>query len=71
LRAFAEHGQPCGDTVTGTAAHAHSVFDALTRIGIDLTDTFLTLENDGVAQFENSWADLGDTVSAQLAQAAG
>lgn len=68
LRAFADHGVLHGDTVTGTGIEAQAVFDALADVGIDITDTFLTLENEGVAKFEKSWAELADTVHNQLAQ---
>ena len=36
LLAFADHGEVDGDQVTGTAAQAQEVFDALERVGIDL-----------------------------------
>ena len=42
------------------------MFDALERVGIDLTDVFLVLEDEGVDKFEKSWAELGDTVRGQL-----
>ena len=35
---------------------------------IDITGTFLALENEGVAKFEASRAELADTVNDQLAQ---
>jgi transaldolase len=66
LQAFADHGEVQGDQVTGTAAQAQEVFDALERVGIDLTDVFLTLENEGVEKFEASWKELLDTVKGQL-----
>jgi transaldolase len=66
LLAFADHGEVRGDTVTGTAAEAQQVFDALERVGIDLTDVFLVLEDEGVEKFEKSWSELGDTVRGQL-----
>ncbi|MDT7580126.1 MAG: transaldolase [Pseudonocardiales bacterium] len=66
LKAFADHGEVQGDLVTGTAAQAQEVFDALERVGIDLTDVFLTLENEGVDKFEASWHELLDTVKGQL-----
>ena len=55
-----------GDQVTGTAAQAQEVFDALERVGVDLTDVFLTLEDEGVQKFEASWQELLDTVKGQL-----
>ncbi len=66
LRAFADHGEVRGDTVTGTAAQAQEVFDALERAGVDLTDAFGVLEQEGVQKFEASWAELGRTVQRQL-----
>ncbi|GAA3234731.1 transaldolase [Pseudonocardia petroleophila] len=66
MQAFADHGEVHGDRVTGTAAEAQEVFDALERVGIDLTDVFLTLEDEGVEKFEKSWSELGDTVQGQL-----
>jgi transaldolase len=66
MRAFAEHGQLHGDTVTGTAADAQHVFDRLCEIGVDLDDVFDTLEREGVEKFERSWVELLDTVAEQL-----
>jgi len=66
LLAFGEHGEVDGDQVTGTAAQAQEVFDALERVGIDITDAFLTLEDEGVDKFEQSWRELLDTVKGQL-----
>ncbi|MDN5929971.1 MAG: transaldolase [Pseudonocardia sp.] len=66
MRAFADHGETHGDLVTGTAAAAQEVFDALESAGIDLPDVFRTLEDEGVEKFEKSWSELGDTVQGQL-----
>ncbi len=66
MQAYRQHGELRGDTVSGTAAQAQEVFDALTRAGIDISDVFRTLENEGVEKFEASWAELGDTVQGQL-----
>ena len=66
LEAFADHGEVGGDKVTGTAAQAQEVFDALERVGIDLTDVFQVLEDEGVEKFEASWNELLDTVKGQL-----
>jgi transaldolase len=64
--AVAENSQLRGDTVTGTAAEAQQVFDQLTAVGIDITDVFLVLENEGVEKFEKSWEELLESVSEQL-----
>jgi transaldolase len=66
LHAFADHGEVQGDKVTGTAAQAQEVFDALERVGIDLTDVFQVLEDEGVDKFEVSWKELLETVKGQL-----
>ncbi|MDN5918145.1 MAG: transaldolase [Pseudonocardia sp.] len=66
LRAFADHGEATGDRVTGTAAQAQKVFDDLSAVGVDLTDVYLLLENEGVEKFEKSWTELQDTVRGQL-----
>ena len=66
LQAYADHGQTEGDRVTGTGAAAQEVFDALERVGIDLTDVFLTLENEGVEKFEKSWQELLEATQGQL-----
>jgi len=69
LLAFADHGEVHGDRVTGTAAEAQEVFDALARVGIDLPDVFRALEDEGVEKFDKSWTELGDTVTGQLEKA--
>ena len=66
LRAYGEHGEQHGDTVTGTGAQAQAVFDALSAQGVDLEDVFRVLEDEGVDKFEKSWAELLETVKRQL-----
>jgi transaldolase len=66
LQAFADHGTSDTDRVSGYAAQAQQVFDDLETAGIDLTDVFLTLENDGVEKFEKSWSELQNSVRDQL-----
>jgi transaldolase len=66
LLAFADHGEIEGDRVTGTAGQAQEVFDALERVGIDLTDVFVVLEDEGVDKFAKSWQELAETVAGQL-----
>jgi transaldolase len=66
IDAVADHGEVTGDTVTGTAALAQEVFDKLDAIGIDLTDVFLVLENEGVQKFEESWTELLEETQKQL-----
>lgn len=66
LEAFADHGEQRGDTVSGTAAEAQGVFDALTAVGIDLADVFAVLEREGVEKFEKSWEELLTATTAEL-----
>ncbi|WP_410649465.1 transaldolase [Amycolatopsis sp. cmx-4-54] len=69
LDAAADHADVTGDTVTGKGADAQAVFDKLSAAGIDITDVFLTLENEGVEKFEKSWTELLETVTGQLEKA--
>ncbi len=70
LLALADHGEVPGDQVSGTAEQAQRTFDQLAEVGIDLDDVLLVLEREGVEKFDASWAELGETVAAQLAKAA-
>jgi transaldolase len=65
LEAFADHGRVTGDTITGSY-DARSVLDQLAAAGIDSDDVTEYLEHDGLAKFEKSWSELGDTVAAEL-----
>jgi len=66
LDAFADHGEATGDTVSGTAVESQEVFDKLTAVGIDLTDVFVVLENEGVDKFEVAWNELLEATAEQL-----
>ena len=66
LDAVADHGVIKGDTVTGRAAEAQEVFNKLEAVGIDLTDAFIDLEDDGVEKFAKSWRLLLDATQGQL-----
>jgi transaldolase len=66
MDAVADHGTVTGDTITGTSGAAQIVFDRLAAIGIDLTDVFLVLENEGVDKFEKSWGELLEATQGQL-----
>src|SRR5581483_2168935 len=66
IEAVADHGVITGDTVTGTASAAQELFDKLEEVGIDLTDVFLVLENEGVQKFEESWSELLEETQKQL-----
>lgn len=66
LRAYADHGEDKGDTVTGTAAEASSVLDAMAAAGIDYADVMRVLEEEGLQKFDDSWAELVQTVEEGL-----
>ncbi|MBB4684582.1 transaldolase [Amycolatopsis jiangsuensis] len=71
MDSVADHLELSGDTVSGRGEQAKAVFDQLSAAGIDITDVFLTLENEGVEKFEKSWQELLDTVTGQLDKAKG
>ncbi|HSK60513.1 MAG TPA: transaldolase, partial [Actinomycetospora sp.] len=62
------HGELHGDAVSGTEDAAREVFAGLAHVGIDIDDVYLTLENEGVTKFDDSWQELTATVSDQLAR---
>ena len=68
MDAVADHGEIKGDTISGTSGAAQILFDRLAAIGVDLTDVFLVLENEGVEKFEKSWAELLEATQGQLDQ---
>lgn len=68
MDAVADHGEVKGDTISGTYGAAQMLFDRLVNVGIDLTDVFLTLENEGVDKFEKSWGELIEATQGQLDQ---
>jgi transaldolase len=70
IDAVADHGVISGNTITGTAQAAQGVFGKLTAVGVDLTDVFVVLENEGVEKFVDSWAELSEETQKQLDSAA-
>ncbi|MFB9239055.1 transaldolase [Plantactinospora siamensis] len=70
LRAFADHGEVRGDTVTGAYDDAQRAIDALGSVGVDFDDVIATLEREGVEKFEASWQELLDGVRKSLEAAA-
>ncbi|GLE51037.1 transaldolase [Mycobacterium montefiorense] len=66
IDAVADHGDVTGDTIRGTADEAQGVFDKLSAVGIDVTDVFVVLENEGVEKFVESWTELLDETQKQL-----
>ena len=68
LLAVADHACFTGDTISGTAAQSREVFARLAGVGVDLTDVFRVLEDEGVGKFEKSWLELLGTVADRLAR---
>ncbi|HEX7662736.1 MAG TPA: transaldolase [Pseudonocardiaceae bacterium] len=71
LAAVADHAEITGDTVRGTGPDAAALFEKLRAVGIDTDDVFRVLEVEGVEKFEKSWAELLETVSAELTKVKG
>ncbi|WP_329849496.1 transaldolase [Streptomyces sp. SP18ES09] len=67
LAAFADHGAlPAGPPKAGDHAAATAHLEALERAGIDFEDVTDALEREGLAKFEASWKELGDTVEREM-----
>jgi len=71
MDAVADHGVITGDTVTGRGAQSQEIFDQLSSVGIELTDVFTVLEDEGVEKFEKSWQELLEATQGQLDSAKG
>jgi transaldolase len=69
LRAVADHGVACGDTIRRGYDDAAAVMAALADVGIDYDDVVDKLERDGLTTFQASWAALAQTLQQKLAAA--
>ncbi|MBM9466211.1 transaldolase [Nakamurella leprariae] len=69
IDAVADHGVIRGNTIAGTYGAASSTFSALEAVGVDVTDVFSVLEDEGVSKFEQSWEELLQTVQTALDEA--
>jgi transaldolase len=69
LEALADHGTLRGDTIHGTYDEARAVIDQLNDLGISYDEVIEALEAEGVQKFEDSYAQLADSVKTQLAAA--
>jgi len=68
LRAFADHGEVTGDTITPAIAAANATLAALAGVGVDYADVVARLEDEGVAKFVASWHDLVESVGSARAR---
>ncbi|MCJ0892773.1 MULTISPECIES: transaldolase [unclassified Rhodococcus (in: high G+C Gram-positive bacteria)] len=69
MDAVADHGEIVGDTVSGKGPESQEIFDRISALGIDISDVFVTLENEGVQKFEAAWNELLEATGEQLRQA--
>jgi transaldolase len=58
IRAFQDHGEVRGDTVTKGVKKAHTLLEELAKAGVDYDDVTETLELEGVQKFADSFAEL-------------
>src|SRR4051812_45804058 len=70
IKAFEDHGETRGDTVTGSYTQAQQVMDDIAALGVDYDDVFKVLEDEGVEKFEASWGELLGDVKKSLDAAA-
>jgi transaldolase len=66
LDAVADHGTIRGNTIAGTYDEARKVLDDLSALGIEYDDVIEVLEAEGVQKFEDSYAQLAESVRGQL-----
>jgi transaldolase len=66
LDAVADHGVIRGNTIAGSYDEARAVFAELAGLGIEYDDVIDVLEAEGVKKFEDSYAQLAESVRAQL-----
>ena len=65
LQAYADHGE-IGTPVQDQYEWAATVMDQIRAAGVDMDDTFKTLETEGVDKFKASWDELMTSVSDEL-----
>ncbi|WP_153503080.1 transaldolase [Cumulibacter manganitolerans] len=65
MDAYADHGE-LGTPVTESYGEARRQLDAVAAAGVDLDEVFAVLEREGVEKFEKAWAELYETVAAEL-----
>jgi transaldolase len=66
LNAVADHGVIRGNTIAGTYDESRSIIDRLEAIDISYNDVIEVLEAEGVQKFEDSYAQLAESVQKQL-----
>jgi len=70
IKAYADHGETRGNTISGQYDAARKVFADLKAAGVDFDDVVKVLETEGVDKFEQSWKELLEGVDKSLKAAA-
>jgi len=65
IKAFQDHGEVRGITVTEKVEKAHKLLVELAKVGVDYDDVTETLELEGVQKFADSFTQLLDGISAK------
>jgi transaldolase len=65
IKAFQDHGDVRGNTVTEKVEKAHKLLADLAKVGVDYDDVTETLELEGVQKFAESFAELLEGVRAK------
>ena len=69
LRAFADHGEVRGDTVTSEYLESNQLLNEIAALGIDYVELTERLEVEGLEKFDASWDELCATVEGALREA--
>jgi transaldolase len=69
LQAFADHGEVTGDTVHGTYDASRALIQQLEEAGVSYDQVVKVLEDEGLQKFDDSWAELLQTVTDELEKA--
>ena len=66
LEATFDHADVTGDTITGAYEESNELLDRIAGVGVSYQEVVEKLEAEGLTKFEDSWAELLDTVRAAL-----
>ena len=68
IAAFQDHGVVKPNSLTTGVEEARALLDKLREVGVDYDDVVLTLEEEGVQKFADSFAELLDGIRAKREQ---
>jgi transaldolase len=66
LEATFDHADVTGDTITGAYEESNELLDRIVGVGVSYQEVVEKLEAEGLTKFEDSWAELLETVRAAL-----